>query len=102
MSVLRIIGYVLLLAGIVALGFEIVQSLEAGRWILLTLGQVWAAIDRVSLNMVQVGLERYIHPFLWDPVFLTVLLWPAWLVFGVLGGLLIALGRRRRSKRMFS
>jgi hypothetical protein len=46
--------------------------------------------------------QRYVLPELWDSVLLTVLLWPAALVLGVPGLVLLALGsfrRRSRSRR---
>ncbi|PJK29585.1 hypothetical protein [Minwuia thermotolerans] len=102
MIVLRILGYLLLLAGITALGVEILNSLEAGEWAILSAGEIWARIDRESLRATQVGLERYIHPYLWDPIMLNIVLAPAWLVLGLPGLILILLARRRRSRRMFS
>lgn len=102
MIVLRILGYVLLLAGITALGAEVLNSIEAGAWTILTGGEIWARIDLPSLNALQAGLERHIDPFLWDPILLNILLAPAWLVLGLPGLILILVARRRRSRRMFS
>lgn len=103
MIVLRILGYLLLLAGITALGVEILHSLEAGEWTILTGGEIWARIDRESLRATQVGIERHLGiPFLWDPILLNIILAPAWLVLGLPGLILILLARRRRSRRMFS
>ena len=41
--------------------------------------------------------QRYIFPALWDPVFVTVLLWPAFLVI-VVPGLLLSYFFRRRPR----
>ena len=47
-------------------------------------------------------MSRYVHPFLWHPVITTVLLWPAFAVFDVLGAIFLLLGRRRdRTDRIF-
>lgn len=102
MILLRIVGYILLLSGIAALGAELLQYLEAGTWRSLPLGKLWYDLDRESLNGFQVVLERYIWDVLWDPVVLTVLQWPAWAVLGTPGLLILALARRRRQRRMFS
>jgi hypothetical protein len=102
MILVRLIGYVLLLAGIAALGAEIYRSLEAGHWVLLPFGEIWATIDIESLNIVQAGLERHVHPLLWDPVLLSIVLAPAWLVLGLPGLILILIARQRRRRRMFS
>ena len=68
----------------------------------LAVGDVWAEVDRESIGLVQVGLERYVHPYLFDPILLTILLWPAWLVAGVPALVILLLARRRRQRRMFT
>ena len=56
----------------------------------------------LGVRLVQVGLERYVHPYLFDPILLNILLWPAWLVAGVPAILILLLARRRRQRRMFT
>lgn len=102
MILLRIIGYLLLFLAIVALGAEILMSVQAGEWVALAVGDVWAEIDRNSIALVQAGLERHVHPYLFDPVLLTILLWRAWLVAGVPALIILLLARRRRQRRMFT
>lgn len=102
MILVRIFGYLLLFLALAALGAEILTSVQAGEWISLTVGDVWAMVDRESIGLVQVGLERYVHPFLFDPLLLTLLLWPAWAVAGVPALLILLLARRRRQRRMFT
>ncbi len=102
MILLRIIGYLLLFLAIAALGAEILMSVQAGEWVSLAVGDVWAEVDRESIGLVQVGLERYVHPYLFDPILLTILLWPAWLVAGVPALVILLLARRRRQRRMFT
>lgn len=102
MFIFRIIGYLLLLAGLVALGAELLWSLEAGAWTPIALGQQWVEFFGFSsLQSIQVGLERYVHPFLWNPIMQSVFEAPAWLPFIVLGLVIILLARRRRRRRMF-
>ena len=43
---------------------------------------------------MQAIVQRYLHPALWDLVFVTILLLPAWLVFAVPSLLLYVLGRK--------
>ena len=102
MILVRIFGYLLLFLALAALGAEILTSVQAGEWVSLTVGDVWAMIDRESIGLAQVGLERYVHPFLFDPLLLTLLLWPAWAVAGVPALLILLLARRRRQRRMFT
>ena len=42
-------------------------------------------MSAASLNLVQAVVQRYLLPALWDPVLVTLLLLPAWIVVGVPG-----------------
>lgn len=93
------IGGLFLLAALGVLGFEQSRRVEGEPFELQPLGQVWFDIDAGSLNLVQAVVERYISTTLWDPVILTILYWPAFLVFLVPGLVLILLCARRRRRR---
>ncbi len=68
-------------------------------------GELWSRIDANSLGLVQVVLERYIWPPLWDPVLFSLLLLPAIVVPAVPGLALLLLChmrvKRRRRKSQF-
>lgn len=72
---------------------------QAMAWLagagLVSLGTLWARIDANSLVGLQALVEQLLSPSLWPPV-LQLLLAPAWLVFGLLAGLLLVLCRPRR------
>ncbi|QQP92603.1 hypothetical protein IGS68_24500 [Skermanella sp. TT6] len=98
------IGGVLLLAGLAALGWDLWQWSEMGSQMaaagglhLSAAGELWYRLHPGSLNLTQAVVQRYLMPELWDPVLLTVLLWPAALVLAVPGLALLALGSLRRS-----
>jgi hypothetical protein len=99
----RIIGGLLVAAALLALGAEIVASVEAGAWRPLALGEVWFRLDVGSLNLTQAVIQRYIHPAVWDPVIVFLLQLPAWLVALVPGALILLLSRpRTRRRRRFA
>jgi hypothetical protein len=51
---------------------------------------------------MQAFTQRYVLPALWDPVIVTILLWPATMVLGIPGILLVRLTRKRvRREGMF-
>jgi hypothetical protein len=87
----RLIGWIFFLAGLAVLVRDVLVWINTGRWAPIALGQLWFDLDRSSLNLVQAVVQRYIHPFLWDPIIVTVLLWWAFAVFMVLGVLVLAL-----------
>jgi len=94
----RIIGWVLIAIGLMLVGVEALASLRGEEWAPQLLGQLWFELDSGSLNLTQAIVQRYLLPTLWDPVILTLLLWPAWAVFLVPGVVLSVLCRDRTDK----
>lgn len=72
---------------------------QTGTYDPLQLGTLWYQIDRNSLGLLQAGVERHIHPLLWQDVIFPLLVWPAWLVLGGLAVLVGILSNVRRPKR---
>jgi hypothetical protein len=100
--VLRVLGTWFLLAGVVALVIDITRTLAADALVMTRIGEHWFQFHSDSLNASQAGIQRYVHPALWDPVILALLQTPTWLVSMALGILLILIGRRRRRHDVFS
>ena len=99
MILFRILGYILAVAGV---GFLIVDgagSIAAGELSLTALGKTWYDIDRESIGLAQSAVQRYVDPYLWDPVIQTVLGWPTFAVALVLGLLFVLIGRPRNRRR---
>ena len=103
-SVLRGLGWLLamtlLVGAAVSLGLDALSWAQSGSWSWITVGELWHRMHSSSLQITQAAVQRYLHPALWDPVILTVLLWPAVLVFG-LSGAVLALVLRPRRRRAF-
>lgn len=95
MIVLRVVGAVFVAGALAALAWDLYRAIQGGALRLRALGELWFALDPGSLNLVQAVTQRYLLPALWDPVLVTVLLWPAAVVLGVLGVLLLLIARRR-------
>lgn len=68
-------------------------------------GELWYRMDAGSLGLVQVVIERYIWPPLWDPVLSSLLQLPAIVVPAMPGLALLVLChtrvKRRRRKSQF-
>ena len=93
----RILGRILLLLALLLLVGGVVLAVTGGTVTGVT-GAVWYQHHADSLNLSQAVTQRYVLPFLWDPVAVTVLNWPIWLsvavtvlVPGILGWLLLRL-----------
>lgn len=97
---LRILGYGLLAVAIIAGISDASSSIAQSEVHLAPLGQVWFDLSPETLNLAQAGVQRHLHPALWDPVLQSMLTWPVWAVFAPFGLLLLWLGARRRRQRV--
>ncbi len=93
----RLIGWLLIFGAITAAAYELTGVIGGDGWRVMALGQLWYDIDAASLNAAQAGIQRYVAPWLWEPVITTILLWPVWAAFGA-PGLVFAWACRRRSR----
>ncbi len=99
MRVLFLLGWLLMFLAFVGAAAEVVpRSLPGGaantRWF-VSAYDLWYAAWPGSLVVFQIQVER-ILPALWDPVMVTLLAPPTWLLFGGPGILLIWLFRPHR------
>ena len=99
MIVGRVIGWIVLLAGAAVLVRDGLVWIDTKHWAPIALGQLWYQLNRSSLNLVQAVVQRYIHPFFWDPIIVSLLLSWAFAVLMILGVLLLVLFRRRNAQR---
>ncbi len=76
----------------------------SSSFVFTPLGETWFKIDQalgtLTLNTLQALIQRYVHPVLWDPVFVTILgaqdgwclaYWAHYFYFGVAPGRINAL-----------
>jgi len=89
MIVGRIIGWILIVLALGVAGWELFAFFADGKYVIHSLGQLWYVIDRASLNTTQAAIQRHVLPALWDPVLITILRGPAWVIFALLGLLLL-------------
>jgi hypothetical protein len=90
----RLIGFVLLAAGFVALVIDGTKSIAAGRVIVTVLGETWRNLHFTSLQTAQPAIEHHLASWLWDPVMMSVLLSPTAAVGLIVGAMLMWLGRK--------
>ncbi|WP_158810802.1 hypothetical protein [Beijerinckia sp. L45] len=99
--VFRLIGFLCLAVAFAALIVDGTRSIAAGTPAILPLGGTVSALAPDLFVRLHTGIATH-APLLWDPVLVTLLLLPAWLVIGVLGIVLVALTRRPRPKIGYS
>jgi len=86
---LALVGWILLLTGLGYLIAELLSAYMTGSYRMISAGQAWFDLNVASLNLVQAVIQRYIHPFLWDPIIAGVLRWPVWSLLGGIGAFLV-------------
>lgn len=96
MRFLRIVGVVLLVAAATALASDVVRSIHRGAVTFYALGEAWYQLHPQSLNLLQAGVQRYVAPWLWDPVIVSVLRLPALVALGVPGALALFVALRAK------
>ncbi len=96
--ILTWLGVVLTALAALALLYEAIVAAQAGQWRLVPAGEIWFTLHTASLNLVQAIVQRYLHPFLWDPVIAGFLQWPLWASFGGPGIALLTIFGSRRAR----
>jgi hypothetical protein len=90
----RAFGSTSLAAALVVLNYDCAKTLDARALHITKLGEAWHAVSPDSLLLLQPAIERHVAVWLWDPVVQTILEQPTWLTLGVLGAILMVVGRR--------
>ena len=93
---LRFLGLWILAAAFVWLVIDGTKSIAGNAISVTQLGKTWYDLNPSSLQLLQPAIERHVAVWLWNPVIQTVLEQPTWLVLGVLGIVLILLGRKKK------
>ena len=99
MIVVCVLGWVLALSAGFVLGAELVSFATSGKYHIIAAGELWFDFHRASLNLSQAVIQRYLHPWLWEPAIVTVLRAPAWALFGVPGLALIGIWVVKRKEK---
>ena len=77
-TAIRVLGWALVILALSAGAYELHASIETGGYRMIEAGALWFRFDVESLNLAQAIVQRYIHPYLWDPLIAGMLQWPAW------------------------
>lgn len=91
----RFIGLWLLAGAFVAFVIDGARSIAASRIIFMPFLEAWSAVHAGSIETMQRGIEQNLSRWMWDSAIQPVLNAPLWLILGVLGCLLLLLGRKR-------
>src|SRR5215210_980823 len=93
---LRFAGLLLLALAFIFVVYDGMKSIADAAFYATPLSQFWIEISASTLQSLETYVTRNARPEVWQWGIQPVLRQPAALVFGVLGGLLILLGRKKR------
>ena len=91
----RFLGLWIFAAGFVFFVYDGTKSIADKTLYFTKVSDVWAWVHQDSLAALQPAVQRYAS-WLWDPIIATLLTAPASLSLGVLGTVLILLGRKKK------
>jgi hypothetical protein len=92
----RFIGLCLLALAFIFFVYDGTKIIANQQLLYMKVSDAWAIVDQSSLVKLQPAIEAHAPHWLWDPVTLTILNAPTWLALGVLGAILILLGRKKK------
>ena len=97
--ILRALGLFLICLAIGIGAKDLFEWYQTADFVLTDLGSVWYWCHPSSLQLLEPAVTRYLSPFLWDPIAVSVLLYPVTSVFGLVGLVLVLLTRKKTRLR---
>jgi hypothetical protein len=93
--VFRLIGLMCLAAAFILVIYDGMKSMASNAVSLTSASEFWDMMQSTGTQDFQKLVESYV-PALWDTVMVPLLSAPSWAVLGVVGILLMMLGRKKR------
>ena len=92
----RALGLVFLALGFVLFVYDGTKSIAGNALFYTPLSDTWNSVHAASLQQVQPVIERYAGKLAWEQVSQWVLNAPTFTVFGVIGAVLVLIGRKKK------
>lgn len=90
----RLLATLALAVAVIMAVIDATRSIAASHWVMTPLSQSWSEVSPETFEAAAEFTRDAMMPELWDPVALTVLSLPGFVVFLVLALLLYLIGRR--------
>jgi len=94
--ILRFIGLLLLALAFIFVIYDGMKSIAERMFYMTKVGQFWNDFHASSLAALRSAVEGHVSPGIWALAVQPVLDQPAAMVFGILGAVLIVVGRKKR------
>ena len=94
-----LLGCALLVGAFVSAALETMARVKVDDGaLMISAYELWYTMWPDSLIHARIVIERDVHPALWDPILVTVLVLPAWLLIGAPGAALLLAFRPSRGE----
>jgi hypothetical protein len=94
--ILRFVGLLLLALAFVLVIADGIKSIADRMFFVRSVARFWDDLHSSSLTAMRAAVESHVSPGIWALAVQPVLDQPAALVFGILGAVLIVVGRKKR------
>jgi hypothetical protein len=92
----RFLGLICLAAAFILVIYDGTKSIAGNSLTLTTVRALWELINAGSLAKLRPLIEPYAGGLLWDMVMVSILAAPAWSLLGLVGILLLLVGRKKK------
>lgn len=91
----RLLSTIALAIAVVMAVLDATRTVAASALVLTPLAASWNAVSPGTMDAAGKLIAGKVHPLLWDPVMLSILALPGFVVFAALSLLLYAFGRKQ-------
>lgn len=95
-AVIRLLSTILLAVAVIMAVLDATRSIAVGSWVMTPVGVSWGAVSPQSLDRFQELVTSSLPMMVWDPLMLTLLRLPGFIVFTALSLLLALAGHKRK------
>ena len=96
-SFFRLLGLLCLAVTFVLLVYDGTKSIADNMIYFTNVEEMWNRVySRGPQDVLKPTIDRYVGDWLWDPVMTRLFTAPTWVIAGILGIILIALGRKKK------
>lgn len=94
--IFRFFGLLLLALAFVLLVYDGTRSIGANAIVVTSATDFWSSVHQTSRDAVEILVKQNAPAWVWDQALRRVLEQPTWLVLGIVAGVLIVAGRKKK------
>jgi hypothetical protein len=92
----RFVGVLCLAGAFILVVYDGTKSIAGNNLYITSVRALWELINAASLAQLKPAIQGYANGMLWDPLTVGFLAAPSWGVLGIIGILLVLIGRKKK------